>query len=66
MLSLLIHFVSVCSTLTLKEYNDEHDNTGIPCTEKWYEHHSEPVIEDPEVIIIQGITIHIDKHIKTN
>ena len=72
----VLHIVSGCSMLALKEYKRRHDkvclNThwalckkyGVKVCERWYEHKVESVIENDIVKILWDACIQVDRQIE--
>ena len=70
------HIVSACGKLAQKEYKRRHDNVarrihwdiskerGLECTEKWYEHVPEGVVENEDVKLLWDINIQCDNVIE--
>jgi len=66
------HIISECSKLAQKEYKGRHDKVaaavhwglcrkyGIECSNKWYEHKAERVIENEEIKILWDFPIQTD------
>ena len=76
----VMHIVSGCSVLAGKEYLTRHDQVGkhihwlllkkwdIPCTEKWYEHVPQPVVQsgDGQIVITWDLEIKTDRKVGHN
>ena len=70
------HIVSACGKLAQKEYKRRHDNVarkihwdickkrGLECSEKWYEHAPEGVVENDDVKLLWDVNIQCDNVIK--
>ena len=70
------HIVSACGKLAQKEYKRRHDNVarkihwdickekGLECSEKWYEHAPEGVVENDDVKLLWDMNIQCDNVIE--
>ena len=72
------HLISGCPVLAKTEYKKRHDKVGqyihwklckqfeLPCANKWYQHETEPVVENEKATILWDFDVHTDKTIKAN
>jgi len=70
------HIVSECSKIAQTEYKKRHDRvataihwaickkSGLPHTEKWYDHRAEPVTENEHVKLLWDFTVQTDRTIQ--
>ena len=67
------HIISGCKTLAQKEYKRRHDKVcqnihwalckkyNIPCTDNWYQHTPEKVVENEEVKLLWDFAFQVDR-----
>ena len=72
------HIVSECSALAQHQYKKRHDTVAkalhwslckkyqINCSDKWYEHHPEGVVENDKVKLLWDFGIRTDRVIRAN
>ena len=70
------HIISACSTLAQKEYKKRHDKVclnihwalckkyNIECSDYWYEHVPERVVENEQIKMLWDFTIQVDRKLE--